>query len=425
VTFIDDRGIPAVNVEIQISGSDSQGKSYLTWTPVKATARITASPPPTAAVDVLLRNPANAVGRLRFDTTRSDQGSSDLTVTLASDGTPTEFWVAGEFGQASVDYGDAAIEAILPADSSVVGRKDAMVRIRKHAEHLSATERDRFLAAFGTLNGAGHGRFADFRDMHVRTTLKESHGNTGFLPWHRTYLLDLERELQAIDSTVALPYWRFDQPAPNLFTKAFLGEADPTGTVHFTVGHPFGSWVAAGIPGIIRTPRFPVASAPSLSNEVQTLALGGPTGLFAGFRRMEGDPHGFAHTSFNGPIMDPATSPQDPLFFLLHANVDRLWAKWQWVKHRADPNDGSAFVAPTPPLIGDHLNDTMWPWNNDTNPPRPSTAPGGPLSPSPVTAAPGGAPAIRAMLDYQAVTGGAQLGFDYDDVPFELPSAQS
>jgi len=26
------------------------------------------------------------------------------------------------------------------------------------------------------------------------------------------------------------------------------------------------------------------------------------------------------------------------------------------------------------------------------------------------------------MLDYQAVNGGAHLGFDYDDVPFEMPA---
>lgn len=27
--------------------------------------------------------------------------------------------------------------------------------------------------------------------------------------------------------------------------------------------------------------------------------------------------------------MGPATSPNEPLFFLHHANVDRAWAKWQ------------------------------------------------------------------------------------------------
>ena len=30
----------------------------------------------------------------------------------------------------------------------------------------------------------------------------------------------------AIDPSVALPYWRFDQSAPNVFTRDFMGESD-------------------------------------------------------------------------------------------------------------------------------------------------------------------------------------------------------
>ena len=29
---------------------------------------------------------------------------------------------------------------------------------------------------------------------------------------------------------------------------------------------------------------------------------------------------------------------------------------------------------------------------------------------------------VRSMIDYQAVNGGAFVGFDYDDVPFEMPA---
>jgi tyrosinase len=30
-----------------------------------------------------------------------------------------------------------------------------------------------------------------------------------------------------------------------------------------------------------------------------------------------------------GGDMSPASSPNDPVFFLNHCNVDRLWADWQ------------------------------------------------------------------------------------------------
>jgi len=98
-----------------------------------------------------------------------------------------------------------------------------MVRVRKNANTLQADERDRFLNAWKVLNNAGQGKFQDFRDMHVNASNAEEHGGPQFLPWHRTYLLDLERELQAIDPSVALHYWRFDQPAPNVFRSNFMG----------------------------------------------------------------------------------------------------------------------------------------------------------------------------------------------------------
>ncbi|KAF6815975.1 hypothetical protein CSOJ01_03244 [Colletotrichum sojae] len=43
---------------------------------------------------------------------------------------------------------------------------------------------------------------------------------------------------------------------------------------------------------------------------------------------LEGLPHAQIHSVIFGD-MGPATSPNEPLFFLHHANVDRVWAKWQ------------------------------------------------------------------------------------------------
>jgi tyrosinase len=292
-----------------------------------------------------------------------------------------------------------------------------MVRVRKNANELTAGERDRFLAAFAQLNNQGAGRFQDFRDMHVtQASLRQAHGAPGFLPWHRAYLLDLERELQAIDASVALPYWRFDQPAPNLFTLDFFGEADDLGTVQFSPANPLRFWVTDGIPGINRRPLFDTGSAPpNLRNETQTLGLGTQ---YRNFRTMEGNPHGFAHTSFGGSLQNPATAPTDPLFFLLHCNVDRLWAKWQRRFGRFDPSLSASFDNGLNP-IGHNLADTMWPWNGVTTPPRPPTAPGGALAASPSVSAPGPQPRVRDCLDFQGTLNATScLGFDYDDTPF-------
>jgi len=131
--------------------------------------------------------------------------------------------------------------------------------------------------------------------------------------------------------------------------------------------------------------------------------------------------------SFTGSISQIPTAAKDPLFFLLHANVDRLWAKWQWLNARFDVNNTSSFEplgaagSPGTTRVGHNSKDTMWPWNQITTAPRPSTAPGGTMAPSLLTAAPGLRPTVGSMIDYQGVrTAASRLGFDYDDVPFEF-----
>jgi tyrosinase len=255
--------------------------------------------------------------------------------------------------------------------------------------------------------------------MHTRVSRRQAHGNSAFLPWHRAYLLDLERELQAIDGSVALPYWRFDKPAPALFTEDYLGSPDPRGRLRFRPGHPFEGWVTDGQPGIVRAFRFDPRNPPALSVEDDVLAMGGEGARYGDFIGMEGDPHGLAHTSFVGPIDQVPTAARDPLFFMLHNNVDRLWAKWQWLMRRMDPDHPDGYAAPSPDDDGHRLDDTMWPWNRITGGSRPPTAPGGHLASSPVTPAPGPSPRVRDMIDYQGSAGGSWLGFAYDDVPFE------
>jgi tyrosinase len=418
VTSEGGRGAP-MNVQISIPGADALGRVFLTWTPVRATARVL-NPGGASAARTTLRN-AGSGGRVRFATAPTHLGAPTLALRLPKDGTPVPFFVAGEFGRPSVSLGDAVIEARRTGTPVVLGRKRVTVRARKNAQTLSPAERDRFLAAFGTLNGGGAGRFRDFRDMHVSAATAEAHGDMGFLPWHRAYLLDLERELQAIDPSVTLPYWRFDQPAPDVFTREFMGVSNSLGTVEFAAGHPFSTWRTDGALGISRSPLFGTGSAPpGLRTEIQTIALGGfaPNAQYGGFAVMEGNPHGSAHTRFAGFISAIPSAARDPLFFMLHANVDRLWAKWQWVHRRTDPAEARAFAPAA--RVGHRIPDTMWPWNGITGAPRPPTAPGGSFPPSRSTTRPGLNPEVGEMIDYQAVGGGPPLAFSYDDVPFEL-----
>jgi Common central domain of tyrosinase len=138
--------------------------------------------------------------------------------------------------------------------------------------------------------------------MHrLEIALDQAHGNPGFLSWHRAYLLDLERELQKIDPSVTLPYWRFDQPAPNAFTADFMGLPGPGDTVVFSETNLLRQWQTDGTPGVTREPGFNVQTArANVISQARTLSLGDdrPNAIFdrgsnqPGFDTVEFNPHG-------------------------------------------------------------------------------------------------------------------------------------
>ena len=409
-----------MKVELQINNSVSAKARFVTWAPSPCRVRMTdPSGAPSPIVKVKITGVSVAGGGVAlFRAGTTGAFSTSVTLKVPTNGTSVRFFCAGRFGRPSVNNGDVTVEA--RAGTTLVGRTRLMVRIRKNANSLTAGERDRFVAAFAQLNNQGAGRFADFRDMHTQVSSPQAHGAPGFLPWHRAYLLDLERELQAIDPSVALPYWRFDQAAPNLFTLDFFGVSDQNGTVQFSATNPLQFWKTDGVQGINREPlnnwNPNTQPGPGIITEAQTLALGTQ---YPAFRGMEGNPHGTAHTRWSGSISSIPTAAKDPLFFLLHCNVDRLWAKWQRQNGRFDPAQAASFDSNPGNPIGHNLPDTMWPWNGITGPPRPPTAPGGAMAGSACVSAPGPQPRVRDSLDFQgSVNALSRLGFDYDDVQF-------
>ncbi len=300
-----------------------------------------------------------------------------------------------------------------------------MVRVRKNANNLTVNERNRLLHAYATLN-ASTAQYQVFLDSHNAAASGEIHTRPSFLPWHRAFVLSFERHLQVIDQSVTVPYWHFDQPSPNIFSPDFMGGTpNSVGRVVLSSTNPLTDWKIFGTPGIIRAPLFNTATSGAQSleplltpvrNETSVLALGPG---FIDFNDMEFDPHNSTHRSFStGPLRSPPTATQDPLFFLLHSNIDRLWAKWQLARNLYNTSDTNTYSPQPAPAIGDFLTDTMWPWNGVTAPPRPPTAPGGPLPQLAFPSKPGPVPTVADVIDYIGKTEGNSNYFDYDDVPF-------
>jgi tyrosinase len=124
-----------------------------------------------------------------------------------------------------------------------------------------------------------------------------------------------------------------------------------------------------------RNPNFaygPVTDA-AMSNTIFTGSdlntrppgFGGPqTGFWPGgvtsSGNLESDPHNLVHVYIGGNapapplyglMADPGTAALDPIFYLHHANIDRMWVAWN-ASGRADPRDPAWLNGP-PAAAGD------------------------------------------------------------------------
>ncbi len=65
-----------------------------------------------------------------------------------------------------------------------------------------------------------------------------------------------------------------------------------------------------------------------------------------------------------GTMADLSSSINDPIFWLIHSNVDRLWAEWQQNGHA-----GSDYYPASGGHYGENLNDRLWPWDGGESTP--------------------------------------------------------
>lgn len=441
-------GPPPFQVEIQLGGAETID-DYVAWRPVRARVRFADPPGEGADVPVVVRNMSPVTGgSLVFGAvptagTTPPPMASTLDLVLPRSGEWVDFFVAGDFAAPSRDDKDAVFEVVRVAGNQLLGREGIMVRVRKNANTLTADERDRYLYAVARVN-MSLGNYVVHQWIHAVSSA-QAHGGPAFLAWHRPFILRYERELQAVDPAAALPYWRFDEAAPAVFSPSFMG-GPPVGlNASFDPTNPLVAWTIEGLSGLPRNPTFDPTESPSdfgIRTETATLALGGVGATYAAFRTLEGNPHGSIHglSSGGGWIGSVPTAVRDPLFFMLHANVDRLWAKWQWLYGRDDPTDlasyepQGAYAAPCPPSmsprLGHYVDDRMWPWDGTTGfvtagdpcTERPATAPGGPIPAAIGGWGPPAVPRPRDVIDYDRWTllGSSGLGYGYDDVPFSF-----
>jgi len=203
-----------------------------------------------------------------------------------------------------------------------------------------------------------------FVNLHY-SSVPDAHGLAQFLPWHRKFLAVYEKHLQDVsgDPSITVPYFNWAQyaAAPQsapIFKKtdiSFGHRGDSTKNFCMTTGitknwkkvfptanpNVAGECIKRAWDNSQATTEqiLPFVDLPTMARNVDP----GTFGTYNLFRRnLEGAAHALPHIYIggfpsnvtgnvggNGGDLYTMFSPNDPIFFSHHANIDRYWYLWQ------------------------------------------------------------------------------------------------
>jgi len=186
--------------------------------------------------------------------------------------------------------------------------------IRKDHRMLTADEQARFLNAFSQINAMN--ALGPLVDIHSNS-IHLMHGHSRFLPWHRIYLLRMEELLMMIDPTVCIPYWKSSEE--QAFPSWLLGF---TPTVNLMSG-----------PHTVTRSIGTFSLLPTAMDVASTMT----NGTYDSFRGALEGIHNSGHVWVGGSMGSVAFAPCDPVFWMHHCEIDRLWAEWQTTHPGEDP----------------------------------------------------------------------------------------
>ena len=251
------------------------------------------------------------------------------------------------------------------------------ISLRKNVSNLSIGEKNKFVSAVLALKQSpskihpadpNRNRYDDYVEIHHHAMMVMSptnpetdpnwypgwaHLGPAFFPWHRQYLFEFERDLQSVsggDKTITIPYWDWTDSSSLPFTTDFLGsDGEQTNTEQpgKVVDGPFAfdgpnhwtitikddpadpSYLERGLGRRTDALHLPTLEQIQISMFISAYDSAPWKFSSRGFRRVvEINFHNLVHRWVNGTMVTMA-SPNDPVFWLHHANIDRLWGIWQ------------------------------------------------------------------------------------------------
>ena len=212
-------------------------------------------------------------------------------------------------------------------------------------------------------------RWEDLVDVHAQAS-PQIHNTAQFLPWHRYFLSVyyniLETECQYNGPGVYWD-WTVDSQAPDRSTiwddygKRTRGCVYIPAVGYLNTNLPWKHCVARR--WIQRSANEPALMGSYYSASAISFIVS--NNKYDSFRQaLESGPHNNVHEGIGGDMNDLTSSPNDPMFFAHHQNIDRLWAKWQKLHpsvamtfegksnswHKANKDDTMLFFGLTPDI---------------------------------------------------------------------------
>lgn len=134
-----------------------------------------------------------------------------------------------------------------------------------------------------------------------------------FLSWHRMYLFYFEEVIRHLTSNpdFALPYW--DTVADSRLPEEFWADKTAANSLYLSER---GTNTNKGLQVVCVGAANDNAVRDSATLHALTIGL-------------ESNPHGIIHDNFGGAMHAAEYAALDPMFWLHHANIDRLWWEWQ------------------------------------------------------------------------------------------------
>ncbi|MFK7785363.1 MAG: tyrosinase family protein [Crocinitomicaceae bacterium] len=272
------------------------------------------------------------------------------------------------------------------------------MKVRKNLFSLSKEEFQQFVQGVyqlknekirANMDGQTVNTYNYYVDIHARSVkvpangpqydVPQAHQGPTFLPWHRKFLLMFEKDMRRVlqDEEFCLPYWDWtedsalsDPKASKIWTEDFVGF---NGNVHdqIVTSGPFGTTPYQNFPawqtylinddntkkhGSLHRDLGGAGNSLPTSTSVQDClkmdvydtspwnrnSSNSFRNTLEGFKPL--GLHNAVHMWIGGAMKSVSTAVNDPIFWLHHCNIDRIWAKWQEKHPNSDylPSTGAS-----------------------------------------------------------------------------------